>query len=396
VIVLAAALLVPALAARADAGHSAGLRAANPAAETSAAQSPQTLTSIRTPRTTDSTIPSTPTPTPTPTPAQTTSSTSTTSTTSSTSTTSPTSTTSSPPTTLSAPEPAATTPRLVRGVTPLRSTHTRGKPTPPPTPEVTGCAGTPSACGYPDATNTGVSDGVTLKQSGCIHATTPGQVISGVWVKNCAISIEAPNVVIRDVKVTNTDVEMWAIIVREGASATFSNVEVAGNGQGASSVEYAILSQTSSRVTIDRADLYNCADCVQGENIVMTNSFIHDLANPPGAHVDGFQCNGSCGVTLRHNTILNPWSQTSAIALFADFGSPRASLIQDNLLAGGGYTVYGGTSVATGIRILDNRFARQYYRTGGYWGYIADFRLNNTGNEWSGNVWDDTGASVGS
>jgi len=241
-----------------------------------------------------------------------------------------------------------------------------------------------------------VSAGVALQDSACIRATRDGQVISGVHVKNCKISVEAKNVVIRDVKVTETDPDMWAIIVRDGASATISNVEVAGNGQGTQSVQYAILSQTNSRVTIDRANLYNCADCVQGENIVMTNSYIHALANPPGAHVDGFQCNSYCGVTLRHNTIFNSWNQTAAIALFADFGTPRNSLIEDNLLAGGGYSIYGGTTAATGIRIIDNRFAPLYYPKSGYWGPLAHFRAANSGNEWSGNVWDDTGAAIGS
>ena len=85
--------------------------------------------------------------------------------------------------------------------------------------------------------------------------------------------------------------------------------------------------------------------------MTVTDSYIHDLANPPNAHVDGFQCNAKCGVTLRHNTILNEWPQTAAIALFGDFGTPVNSVIDDNLLAGGGYAVYGGTSASTGIEI---------------------------------------------
>jgi hypothetical protein len=239
-----------------------------------------------------------------------------------------------------------------------------------------------------------VRRGTALRTSGCVRATTAGQVVSGVVIKNCTISVEAPDVVIRDVKVTDSDTSMWAIIVRAGASATISRVEVAGNGQGSSAIQYAILSQTSRRVAIDRAHLYNCMDCVQGENIVMTNSYIHALANPPGAHVDGFQCNSSCGVTLRHNTILNSWEQTAAIALFADFGTPRNSTIEDNLLAGGGYTVYGGSGAATGIRVVGNRFARTYFAKGGYYGPVTDFATGNSGNVWSGNVWDDTGATV--
>jgi hypothetical protein len=259
---------------------------------------------------------------------------------------------------------------------------------------VTGCAAKPSACGYPDATNTGVQAGITLKPSGCITARTAGQVIENVVIDGCTISVEAPNVIIRNVKITQTSVDMWAIIIRSG-SANISNVEIAGRDNTTRSVEYAILSQTDSPVTVDKANLHHCADCIQGERMTVTNSYIHDLANPPDAHVDGFQCNGECEVTLRHNTILNEWSQTSAIALFADFGTPRNSVIDNNLLAGGGYSLYAGTDRATGIKVTNNRFARAFYSNGGYWGPACDYANNGIGNTWTGNIWDDTGATVG-
>jgi hypothetical protein len=219
-------------------------------------------------------------------------------------------------------------------------------------------------------------------------------VIENVVIDGCTISVEAKNVVIRNVKMTITSIDMWAVIVREGASAQIQNVEISGRDKSTGSVQYAILSQTSNPVTVDRANLHHCADCIQGEAMTVTNSYIHDMANPPDAHVDGFQCNGQCGVTLRHNTILNEWWQTSAIALFADFGTPRNSVIDNNLLAGGGYTVYCGDDNATGITITNNRFSRMYYAKSGQYGPGADFNRGGTGNTWSGNTWDDTGATV--
>ena len=257
------------------------------------------------------------------------------------------------------------------------------------------CAAKPSACGYPDATNTGVQPGTTLTSSGCVTARTDGQVIENLVIDGCTISVEAQNVTIRNVKLTHTSVDMWGIIVREGASAKIQNVEVAGRDKSTKSVQYAILSQTMNPVTVDRANLHHCADCIQGERMVVTNSYIHDMANPPDAHVDGFQCNGSCEVTLRGNTIFNEWSQTSAIALFADFGTPRNSTIDNNLLAGGGYSLYAGTDSATGIKVTNNRFSRLYFPKGGYWGPACDYANNGTGNVWSGNIWDDTGSTVG-
>ena len=256
------------------------------------------------------------------------------------------------------------------------------------------CGVTPSACGYPDATNTGVKAGATLKPSGCVTARTDGQVIENLVIDDCTISVEAKDVTIRNVKMSVASKDMFALIVRSGASATIEDVEISGKDKSGASVQYAVLSQTSERVTVNRANLHHCADCIQGERMVVTNSYIHDLANPPGAHVDGFQCNSSCGVTLRHNTILNEWNQTAAIALFADFGTPRDSTIDDNLLAGGGYSVYGGSTNATGIKITNNRFTRLYFPKGGYWGHGTAFNNSGSGNLWSGNTWDDTGSTV--
>ena len=256
------------------------------------------------------------------------------------------------------------------------------------------CATAPGDCGYPDATNTGVQPGVSLNRSGCVTARGTGQVVENLVIDGCTIAVEAENVTIRNVKLTHTSVDMWGIIIREGASARIENVEIAGRDKSTGSIQYAILSQTEKPVTVDRANIHRCHNCIQGEFLTVTNSYIHSMADPPGAHVDGILCTGPCGLTLRHNTVLNEHGQTSAIALFPDFGTPRDSIIDNNLLAGGGYTVYAGEDDATGIKVTNNRFSRLYYPKGGYWGPGADYANNGTGNVWSGNIWDDTGATV--
>ena len=306
-----------------------------------------------------------------------------TSTSTTTRTTQPTTTTRTTPPTSSTTSPSPTTTRTTSTPSPTTSSATTT-----PKPNGTGCVTVPSACGYPDATNTGVQPGVTLRSSSC-PSVSAGAVIENLNLSGCSISISVPNVTIRNVKMKLSAPTTWAIIVREGGSATISNVEISGNDASNGSVQYAVLSQTSSPVKIDKANLYNCQDCVQGERVTVTNSYIHDLASPSGAHVDGILCNSVCGVTIRHNTILNRYTQTSAIALFADFGTPRDSVVDDNLLAGGGYTVYGGGKNATGISFTNNRFARPYYAQSGQWGVVTDFYRNN-GNVWSGNIWDDT------
>jgi hypothetical protein len=254
------------------------------------------------------------------------------------------------------------------------------------------CVSVPSSCGYPDATNTGIPAGTTLAKSGCIGSTSPGQVIQNVTLSGCGINVTSANVVIRNVKISMSSIDSFAILVRSGASATIDHVDISGLDQMGNGLEYAVDSQTMSPVVISHANFYNCSDCVQGENVTLTSSYIHQMAAPAGAHTDGFQCNSSCGVTITGNTILNQWGQTSAIALFADFGTPRNSTISGNLLAGGDYSINGGGDNATGIVVSNNRFSRAFFHTSGQYG-IADY-FNTSNNKWTGNIWDDTGLAA--
>jgi hypothetical protein len=72
--------------------------------------------------------------------------------------------------------------------------------------------------------------------------------------------------------------------------------------------------------------------------------------------------------------------------------------VEDNLLAGGGYTLYagGGKLASTNIRVLNNRFSRRFFPNGGGYAPVAVFDPSGLGNVFSGNIWDETGQSVGS
>jgi hypothetical protein len=101
---------------------------------------------------------------------------------------------------------------------------------------------------------------------------------------------------------------------------------------------------------------------------------------------------------IQHNTILNSYQQTDAIGLFEDFGAQSNCLIEGNLLAGGGYTVYGGANpggaVTRNIRIIDNRFSNIYHTHSGYYGPVTAFASSGSGNQWSGNIWDSTSKAL--
>jgi hypothetical protein len=101
---------------------------------------------------------------------------------------------------------------------------------------------------------------------------------------------------------------------------------------------------------------------------------------------------------IRNNTVLNGNGQTSCIALFQDQAPPAIAnkAINNNLLAGGGYCIYGGQSGAqyaglptSNIVVTDNVISTLYYADGGAFGPVIYYAPGNSGNEWSGNVWYD-------
>jgi len=88
--------------------------------------------------------------------------------------------------------------------------------------------------------------------------------------------------------------------------------------------------------------------------------------------------NGSTDqLTIRGNTILNRFDQTDAIGLFQDFGVEANRLITGNLLAGGGYTIYGGANERFGktynIVVTNNRFSTIYFPKARSFGPVAYF-----------------------
>jgi len=221
--------------------------------------------------------------------------------------------------------------------------------------------------------------------AGYVRLGTPGQVLQNVSLDHCAIEVAAANVTIRNVKIGQTDPELWAIHLSALAVGTvITDVEVFGYGRTSASVQYAVYLVDAANATITRANFHHCADCVQGEHVVLTDTWMHDFANIPGvSHVDGFQCNSTCeGTVIRHNRIDVDQDQTGAVSLFQDFGVPRNVLIENNWLSGAGWTIYGGAGTRgtpTNIRILNNIVDP------GQYGWLAYWNRNGAGNQCSGN-----------
>ena len=116
---------------------------------------------------------------------------------------------------------------------------------------------------------------------------------------------------------------------------------------------------------------------------------------------------GRANGVIRHNTIDVTQDQTSAIAIWNSRKSSDNIVVDDNLLAGGGFTVYaedyspseaspaGGYSV-TNVSFTNNRFSTVHYSCVGYWGVWYPRGAPSDGWRRSGNVVLETGQKIDS
>jgi hypothetical protein len=286
--------------------------------------------------------------------------------------------------------------------------HPSPPPSPSPSPAPLNCAGTPGsgipndasldACGYPSPDTTGVPAGTSLTPSGSITARTPGEVLSGLAV-NGTIEVAANNVTIEDTDVAESSSCCWGIRIDPGVTGTVVRYDtIHGTDDESGSLAWAVDNAGDvDAVTEDHVYSYNADRILNGPGTV-TNSYCLDNANISGDH---YECvyTGAGSVIINHDTLLNPHGQTGATWVGEDFGDIDTYTVENSILAGGGYTLYGaaagagdpGTLIGP-VTIENNRFSRLYFAHGGYWGPAAWFDMTKT--TWSGNVWDDTNRSV--
>ena len=282
------------------------------------------------------------------------------------------------------------------------------------------CGNAPSSCGYPDATNTGVPSSMTLKTVG----TGTGQVSSGTgWTFNSTgdwvavtgngatlsglnipygVVISANNVTLNDDNIAAGGPNSIAVSLRNTAGATIENTTIAGLDTGANRVMTGIkdVFSNSTGLVVNHDNISMFETGVQVESGLIENNYIHNPGYTTGDHTNGVMSNGgSVPLTITHNTIFNSLGQTDCVGLFEDFSAQANRTVTNNLLAGGGYSIYGGnTKAANGptsnIVITGNVIATNYYSTGGAFGPVVYYNSSGTGNVFSGNTWDTTGVAI--
>jgi hypothetical protein len=275
-----------------------------------------------------------------------------------------------------------------------------GPPPPPPPPP------------YPDATVTGVPAGVPLTRvpqdatsgpgwywdsRGWVEINTAGTVFDG-YQTAATIDVTADNVIVRNVKV-NVGGETWGVSVRHAQNVTISNCEIGGidGAAGRLMIGIGTVYGDEGDISVQKCNIYNTKTGVALGRGLIEDSYIHDMGYVAGDHTNGMTSNVATGpLTIRHNTISNQISQTDAVSLFQDFGSQHDVTVDNNLLAGGGYTIYGGQGATQtyNIVVTNNRISRKIFPNGGYWGPVAYFEKSGPGNVWNNNVWDDNGEAI--
>ena len=287
----------------------------------------------------------------------------------------------------------------------------------------------PSAHGYADATNTGsrIADGSLVEiptdvdvgtgwewnyTYGYVRITSADTVFEGYRVLG-GVDIEANGIIIRDCHIScrpYPDCDGWLIGVRHALNYTVEHCTIRGYNAGEDRIRYAIKSIYGDEDggTIQYNNIYWCGIGIAHDSGTLYMNYIHDMGYSTvdgGDHTNCIMSNGgTLTMLIQKNTVQNEYNQTSAISLYVDSGNISNRTIDDNLIAGGGYSIYGGSSgdaaaggaLPSNIDITNNRFSKLFYSTGGFNGHVAYYDPARPGNSWSGCVWDDDNSTIAS
>jgi hypothetical protein len=280
---------------------------------------------------------------------------------------------------------------------------------------LTNCAANPVTCGYPGATNTGVPAGTTLKSvpsqvsSGTgwsynatdneVIVTGNGAVLSGLSIPY-PVEIDASNVTLNDVQVLTGGA--FAIDLRHTTGVTIENSVISGTNATTGRVDSAIddVYGDSTAMTIKDNNISMFRTAMQVSAGLVQGNYIHNPGYITGDHTNGIVTNGGTeSMTINDNTVFISLGQTDAISLDAATAGATVSnkTIENNFLAGGGYSIYGGdgqSNPTAKIVITGNRFGQQYYAKGGQFGAVAYYDPTGSGNTWTANIWDTTAQAI--
>ena len=261
------------------------------------------------------------------------------------------------------------------------------------------------ACGWAGPDSTGHAGSLRLTTGRTVSVA--GTVIDGERIEG-GLYITAANVTVRNswISLSAGGVGASGVIkVAPGGSVTVEHTTLDGRNATHACIWY----EGTMGLTARYNDLYGCNDGIfswDGDNFTIEDNYLHDFTTQAAnGHIDGFQTQGASNGLIRHNTIDVSQDQNSAIAIWNTRRDSKNIVVESNLLAGGGFTVYaadrdpseadpvGGFTV-TDIVLRNNRFSMAHYDCVGFWGVWFPRGAPTDGWERSGNKVLETGRNV--
>jgi hypothetical protein len=249
------------------------------------------------------------------------------------------------------------------------------------------CVTNPGACGYPTTTTAGVPAGTKLTVvKGDLTVTTKGAVVQGKEIHGC-VDVRASNVTIRNTRIIGPCAYGVSTYSASGTTV-LERVEincVDGRGTGLAGPNFAA----------HAVYIHDCENALEiDENSTVVDSVLSARDGAPSSHGDGIQSQGGNNVTIRHNTLLVPGGVDSVTsAIITNPTQNNGWLVEDNLMGGGGYTLY-CPEQGTNFVVRDNRFVLPKLSSP----YSAQYGLtdacDHAGITWTGNYGDSDGSTV--
>jgi hypothetical protein len=278
-------------------------------------------------------------------------------------------TTTSAPTTTTEPAPTTTEPAPT--TTEPSPTTTEPAPTttePAPTTTRPPAGEEPSApASVADDTTTGVPTGTALTPSGPLTVNVAGTVLDSLDIDGC-VKVTADNVVITRSRITCSG---GAAVVNQsgGSGLRIENSELRG---GADRADAGVWS--SGPYTLLNSEITNVRDgAFIASDTTIDGNWIHDLSQKSGDHNDLLQMVGGQHVVIRNNRLEHVRDQTAAIMIKSDLAPIDDVLIENNVLAGGSFSLYvmagnaafgGCCGAPTNVSVLGNTIKAGSYLYG--------------------------------
>ena len=232
-----------------------------------------------------------------------------------------------------------------------------------------------------------------------VDVTGAGAVLAGLSF-TCYVNVEANNVTINDDSITTDN--YWGVALRHTTGAIVENSAIAGMDATTGEVGSAIddVYGDSTAMTIKNNNISAFKTAIQISTGMISGNYIHNPGFVTGDHTNGILDIGTTQpLTITGNTILDSLNQTDAISLDATLtGQVIANkTVTGNLIACGGYPIYGGTdrgATISHMTITGNRFGQGFYTLSGLYGPVAYYTTSGTANTWTANTYDTTGTTI--